>query len=567
MPRSRGVGAATAALVAVLVSPVALLAQDAVIQGTVVSGTQSPVPGAFITIEGMDASAVTNDNGRYRLVVPGTQVQGQQVALTVSSIGYRETSVQITLEPGTIEQDFTMPEQAVALDEVLVTGTAGNQERRAQPAVVSAVNAAEITEVAPVQSVANILQARTPGVVLRNESGTDGTGSQIRIRGVSSIELSNEPLIFIDGVRMNGDNDNVFNVGGQERSLLNDIKIEEIESIEVVKGPAAATLYGSDANAGVINIITKRGRAQSGFVHSFTVEYGEADPNFTPPTNYGMCTEEAIEDPEVFPACQGQPIGTTLSDSPLIRENSFGDGRRRNFVWSLRGGGERYAAFFSLGADDSRGTLENNRYGHISGRANFDYFVNDDLRMEFGLGLNRTNTQLPRNDNDIYGYLGGGLLGDPRTVGAAKDGWYAPNRQTLAISSYENVNRTMRIQPRVSIQYTPISWFSNRLTFGGDLIRTRAFSFWAKNDDGWWDNAPVNTGRINEASRSEDRLTFDYLGNITSNLTDELRADLSFGSQVITEHTYETEAEGTGLVTNDVRSVNAAAELTDGGQF
>jgi TonB-linked SusC/RagA family outer membrane protein len=564
MPRIRSL---VAALVAVLVLPLAAAAQDAVISGVVRSQTQAPVRGAFVTLSGIEgAAAVTNDNGLYRLVVPASRVQGQQVMMNVSSIGYRSTDVTITLRPGAMQQDVTLSEEAIALDEVIVTGTVGNQERRAQSAVVSTVNAAKITEVAPVQSVANLLQARSPGVMLRRESGTDGTAQTIRIRGISSIGLSNEPLVFIDGIRMDGGDSQQFGVGGQQGSRLNDIKIEEIESIEIVKGPAAATLYGSDAVAGVINIITKRGRAQSGFTQSITMEYGEGTPNFTPPDNYGVCSAGAQSRPTTYPACQGVSEGTVLVDNPLIRENAFGDGRRRNLVWSLRGGGDDYAAFFSLGADDARGTLPNNNYGHLSGRANFDYFVRENLRMEFGFGLSRTKTQLPINDNNIYGYTGGGFLGDPRTQGAAKDGWYAPNRQVLALSAYENVDKTVRVQPRFSINYSPFTWFTNRLTAGGDLIRTQAFSFWAKNDEGWWDDAPRNTGRIDEVADNENRLTFDYLGNITRNVTSDLRADLSFGSQILTSTNYTNNAQGTGLITNDVRSVNAAAELTNGGQ-
>jgi hypothetical protein len=186
--------------------------------------------------------------------------------------------------------------------------------------------------------------------------------------------------------------------------------------------------------------------------------------------------------------------------------------------------------------------------------------------MELGFGLVRVNTTLPNNDNNIYGYLGGGFLGDPRTVGAPKDGWYAPNRQALAIGSIENVDKSTRFQPRGSLTFTPFDWFSNKLTVGADMIRTEAYSFWAKNDDGWWDNAPVNTGEIGETRFLQDRYTFEYLGNVTRGLTDALRADISFGGQAIMFREDETDVEGQGLITNDVRDVNAAASLTGGGQ-
>jgi TonB-linked SusC/RagA family outer membrane protein len=552
------------ALAALLV-PVLASGQNTTLTGVVRSETQAAVRGAFVQIPSLNLTTITNDQGYYSIVVPAARATGT-VTMSVTSIGYKPVEVQISLRAGRVTQDVIMMEQAVALDEVVVTGTAGRQERRAQAAVVASISAAKVAEVAPVQSVSNLLQARTPGVILRNNSGTTGVGSTIRIRGQASINLSNEPLIFIDGIRAQGGDRQIYGVGNQQGSALNDIKIEDIENIEIVKGPAAATLYGADANAGVINIITKRGRQGAGFTQQVTVEYGEADPNFTPPQNAARCTQSVLNNPTAFPGCRGKALNEVIFDNPLVREKSFIDGRYRNFGWSLRGGGERFSVFTSLGFDDDNGTLPNNEYGHMTGRANFDFFPHEKLRMEFGFGLGRTTTQLPINDNNIYGYLGGGLLGDPRTLGGAKDGWYGNNRQTIAISSYENVDKTLRIQPRFSVNYQPFQWFTNRLTVGGDLTRTSAYSFWSKNSIGWFDSSVLNSGQIGEGRQSIDRFTFDYLGNITRSLHEMLRADFSFGTQVLTRKTDLTNATGSGLINNDVRSVNAAAQLTGGGQ-
>jgi TonB-linked SusC/RagA family outer membrane protein len=550
-------------LVAALLVPCAVSAQNAVITGTVRSETQTSVRGAIVTIAALEVTAVTNDNGNYRLIVPADQVRGQTVTVAVTSIGYRDVSAELTLSPGDIQQNFQMTEEAVALDELIVTGTAGRQERRAQAAVVSTINAAKIAEVAPVTSVANLIQGRTPGVMMRQTVGSSGSGQTIRIRGVASIGLSSEPLIFIDGVRSDGGNEQNFGVGGGEGSQLNDLKMEDIENIEIVKGPAAATLYGSDASAGVINVITKRGRVQSGFTQSFTVEYGQADPNFTPPSNYARCPEDP---PSSWTACQGQPEGTLLIDNPLVRENAFGDGRYRNLVYSVRGGGPNYGVFLSFGADDDQGTLPNNEYGHYSGRAAFDFVPSQQLRMEFGFWVGRTERQLPHNDNNIYGWLGGGYLGNPATRGGPNDGWYGANRTSLAIGSLETYDKSLRFQPRIAIQYTPFSWFSNRLMVGGDIQRVRSYQFWPKNPDRWFDSAPLNTGQIGERRDSEDRITIDYLGNVTWNATPDIRSDFSFGAQILTEAEDETFATGQGLVTNVVRNVSAAAVLSGGGQ-
>lgn len=165
---------------------------------------------------------------------------------------------------------------------MIVSGTAGRLERRAQASVVQKINAAQVAQSSPVRTIGNMLQARVPGVSVQDASGTSGTAQTIRIRGLSSIDLSNEPIVFIDGVRADNRIRQIYGTGGQSGSRLNDVQPEDIESIEVVKGPAAATLYGADATAGVIQIITKRGRPGGGFQQTIGFEFHSLDHNWDP---------------------------------------------------------------------------------------------------------------------------------------------------------------------------------------------------------------------------------------------------------------------------------------------
>lgn len=548
----------------VLLAPASLFAQSVILTGVVRSDAQAIIPGALVTIPALNLSQVTNDLAQYRLVIPDAQV-GQAVVIQVRSIGFASAEATVTLRAGTNTRNFTLVTRAIQLDQVVVSGTAGRQEVRAQGAVVAHIDAEKIVETAPVTSVANLLQSRTPGLVMRNESGTNGTASTIRIRGASSITLSNDPLVFIDGIRVDGGAQQIYGLGGQSGSRLNDVNVNDIESIEVIKGPAAATLYGSDAVAGVINIITKKGRTGAGFVQTFNVEYGESDANFDAPRNWGVCDSRALSRPTSYPACVGQAEGTILSDSPLDRDAAFGNGTYKNANYSLSGGGQNYSAFLSLGWNRDEGTVPNNLYGQMNGRGSFNYEVRPNLRMDFQMAMIRVQTDLPNNDNNIYGYMGGGMLGDPRTIGARKDGWYA-QRQTEATNSLENTDKSTRFQPRLSVNYQPWGWFRNQVTVGADLARTEAMNFWAKNDEGWWDNGPQNTGQVGEARRIEDHLTFKYLGVINRNISNSLRADLSLGAELLAERSDLTNVTGQGLVNNDVRSVNAASILLNGGQ-
>src|SRR5690606_9197839 len=119
-----------------------------------------------------------------------------------------------------------------------------------------------IQEVAPVANVRDVIGTREPGASVMGGAGTPGAGSVIRIRGSSSLSLDNSPLIYVDGVRVDG-GQRSGGYASQGMSRLDDFSPEDIESIEIIKGPAAASLYGTEAANGVIQIITKRGRPGS----------------------------------------------------------------------------------------------------------------------------------------------------------------------------------------------------------------------------------------------------------------------------------------------------------------
>ena len=160
-----------------------------------------------------------------------------------------------------------MSERALELNQIVVTGTAGGAEKRELGTSVSAVNAADVMAQTSVPSVDALLNGRAPGVVVLPGSGQVGAGAIIRVRGVGTFSLSNQPLIYVDGIR--SDNGQTGLV-----QRFDDFDPEQIESIEVLKGPAAATLYGTEAARGVINIITKKGAAGSN-KYTFTARDGD----------------------------------------------------------------------------------------------------------------------------------------------------------------------------------------------------------------------------------------------------------------------------------------------------
>ena len=545
---------------------VALSAQTGMIAGKVVDRTsQRPLEDARVVLPGTTLEARTNGAGEYRFAA----VRPGRVVIGVYRLGYRAMSdTVVVVAAKSTTQDFQMSASLVTLGELVITGTAGNLERKAQAALVASISASSITRDAPIASVGNLLQSRVPGVALTTQSGSAGSGTTIRIRGASSINLSNQPLLFIDGIRiLEGQ------VGrgqaGQQYDRLNDINPDEIESIEVVKGPAASTLYGADASAGVIQIITKKGRAGSGnakgMQQSVRIETGTSEINWTPPANYGLCTAANVAATSTNPLCRGLAVGALVQDNPIMRVGAFRTGTDRVISWNGRGGGQNYGYNLSYGEDKTLGTLPNNTYQRINVRTNFNYVPTEKLTIDAGLGLLQSETQLPDNDNNIFGWLGGSMLGSPLTrsdaVAASNDGWYGFNRHYNAINGITRKLRTHRVTTNITSTYLPVSWFNNRVTLGMDFLGDEQRSFFPKNDSTWYGGL-TDGGSHTQDFRYGERYTFDYLGNIRRQFGPQWETNLSFGLQVISTRNSVNGATGIGFVTNANNSIGSAATTT-----
>ena len=225
------------------------------ITGTVYDAdTGDVLPGAQVVIPSLNLGAVTDLDGVYTI----DDVPAGDYTLEARFIGYASERQNISIANGqTIESDFTMGASAINLDEVVVTGAGGPVEKRKLGNSISSIDVASLQD-APVSNFSEVLQGREPGVVGLPSGGQTGEGTRIRIRGTASLSQSNEPIIYIDGVRANNGGGLTFNGGGSP-SRLDDINPDAIERVEILKGAAAATLYGSEASNGVIQIFTKRG--------------------------------------------------------------------------------------------------------------------------------------------------------------------------------------------------------------------------------------------------------------------------------------------------------------------
>ncbi len=226
---------------------------SATIAGKVTDVDGNALPGANVVIKSLNLGAATDINGDYTFIVPAKYVQGQQVKITARFIGFQHKTDTINLKPGTIAVDFALAIDILNMDAIVVTGLVDETPRTKLAFSVGRIDE-QVLEHAPAVSPENALRGRIAGVKVIKGSGRPGSSASVILRGATSINASgrsNEPLYVIDGIIIDP------SVVG---SPMNDISGEDIESIEVVKGAAGASLYGSRAANGVINIKMKRGK-------------------------------------------------------------------------------------------------------------------------------------------------------------------------------------------------------------------------------------------------------------------------------------------------------------------
>lgn len=261
-----------------------VLAQNAVIRGTVTSqDRKEPITGVNVLILGLNISVLTSDRGTYVLTVPAARITSAPVIVTARGIGFKSLSRTMTLTAGEQTADFTLQTDINRLEEVIVTGSLEGIERAKVPYAVGRLTAEDLP--VPSSDPIRALAGKVAGLRIGATTGRPGTTPEIMLRGPKSINgtgRSQEPLIIVDGI--------VLHVGSyQELGGL------DIESVEVVKGAAGSSLYGTQAANGVITIKTKRGGTTDGVKFNVRTEWGFSDFNsidFGLPTNHNLQLDE-----------------------------------------------------------------------------------------------------------------------------------------------------------------------------------------------------------------------------------------------------------------------------------
>ena len=532
-------------------------AQQGTVGGTVVAaGTQEPIVGAQIVVVGTTLRTQTDAAGRFRL----TGVSGSSATLEVRRIGY--VLARVPARVGADDNQIVLSVSATSLEAVVVTGTAGAAQKREIGNAVGQINAAEVVQQAPIVSMQSLLNGRSPSVVVMPTSGQVGTGSQVRIRGQASFSLGNSPLIFVDGVRVNNDPatgpvSQAF--GSQPISRLNDFNPNDIESIEILKGPSAATLYGTEAANGVINIITKKGAASESPRWNMTVRQGVnyfADYRDRFAQNYGaMRTAPTgpITGPLValdFDSLLVGACGSAAATSAGERCDIYQNGAQSETELSVSGGVGALNYYASGAYQDAEGAEPRSRRKHYSGRLNLSFAATPKFNISANIGQVSGPTNLPC-DAGCGGYTWTTLSATPNNYNLAnRHGFHSslPYVYDQTVLIWQDLDRTTA---SVRFEHQPTSWLSHRLSLGADATRE------GNNEWGPRVDSLQSLGYRYIWQRQVIDQSIDYTANANWNFRPTMRFTTSGGMQYFSHGIHSAEAFGSVFPAPGLKAVSA----------
>ena len=579
----------------VAVIPAVGQAQQASVTGRVMAaGTSEPLVDARVTAVGSNSGATTNQEGRYTL----RNVPAGVIEVRVIRVGYQEQKKSVTVtagEPATL--DFTMTAAVVILPDIVTTATGEQRRVELGNAIATLGDVNKRVEQTVVTNMSDLLVAKAPGVNILPGNMT-GSAGQIHIRGISSLSLTNNPIWVVDGVRFNTNAINV-GVGGTSTSMLNGLNPEEIEDVEIVKGPSAATLYGTDAANGVIVITTKKGRAgktkwtwfgEGGLVqdkNKYPTAYAEWGHNASGATirclNYTInqtCTLDSVtslnvlETPGLTPLTNGHrdQYGLQVSGgSDAVRY--FVSGDLENELGPVKMPSHDIDVFQSQGLPVRDEWIHPEALQRQSIRANMNMTLSPVFDLSFNGGFVKTNQRLPEVDNNFFsiyyqsmmspGFQGPGL--GVTGVGTRGEDLHGNNGYNygdiMQVYTEEDIQRTLG---SVQANWRPFSWMANDATVGIDLASRQDPSICRFNECP--DQGTLRQGSVSDQT-SENR---NFSAKATSNATWQAKPWASLrttvGADYINIESDNTSSSGTNLPPG-AQTVGSAASRAGSNQL
>lgn len=553
------------------------------ITGKVTNDKDLPISGASVTIKNSGLGTSSNSDGTYE--ISGTIKPGR-ITVLFSAIGNKSREETLTIgSASSYTLNASLVSDALGMDEVIVTGTSIGTTRKQLGSYVSTVKAEELSKGVAANAL-QALQGKTAGAQISQNSGDPAGGISVRLRGISTVLSSSEPLYIIDGVIVNNATNRVTNTSGNYdggnfvgtigQNRLVDINPVDIERIEVLNGAAASAIYGSRANAGVVQIFTKRGKSGKAVINfSSSVMFNSlrkaVDVNQSP-TKFGGPTDG--------PGAQTQDVLTpALTNTTAVTRYDYNDYIFRNAVStdnniSISGGTEKTKYFASGSYFNNEGIVKNTNFRRYSFRMNLDQELSQ--KLNFNIGLNYVNSYAnekpdgnsffsPLNSINIIGNFHDiekrDALGNILAIG--ERGRVNP---VSVIEDIKQKNETNRVIASAGLKFKPVKGLTFDYTLGIDQYTQRGATFippFAYNvSTGFYGGGPTLDPTLNgyagTATNDFFQINNEVNGTYQFNFSDRITSTTQVGYSVQYEKNNYSLLQGRGLAPF-VETVNGAS--------
>ncbi|NVO19838.1 MAG: TonB-dependent receptor [Bacteroidetes bacterium] len=429
------------------------------VTGKVTSASDdSPIPGVTVLIKDTQKGVSTEANGTYKIDVDA------KTTLVFSFIGMKKKEIPVN---GQSKINVSLEDESVNLGEMVVVGYS-TTSRKLLSGSVGLVNEEEIKNV-PIRTIDGVLQGKSAGVVINQNSGTPGGQNSIKLRGGSSIFASNQPLIVIDGVPMITGSYGQIGYSGQEIDAISDLNPDDIESFTILKDASATAIFGARASNGVIQITTKKGN------------YQKTNVNFN--TSFGMQTLPAERLPKLMNAAQWNEYkGTDVQgiDTDWMKE-ILQWGPTSNNELSLSTGNDKTRLYISGSAFRQDGTVKSTSFNRYSGRMGVDHKLTKNLTIGCGASISYSKTRRVEGDQTLFGPLPNALSIPAIYPVYNEDGSYnedGPYANPVAIiNETKNIAYDNRNSGNINLEYKFLNGFTFTSKWSADVYSLREHEY------------------------------------------------------------------------------------------
>ena len=502
------------------------------VQGVVIDKDKGePLPFANVLIKGTSIGAATDRNGKFTFVYE----TDKEFTIVVRFMGYKTQEQQFSPDDDVSNLRFELAEDVFHVEEIVVTGIASRTSREVAEVAVSRINASELTAMHSYQDLSQLIAAKTPGVRIEPASGNVAGGIRFNMRSGGGLNGDEQPIVYIDGIRVDsdeygGDVGPGIWTGGQGIGLLSTINPEDIETIEILKGPAAAASYGTGGSNGVVLITTKRGKVAAGEPKGVSISYKLLS---------GLNTQGYLYEEEDFTTAEY--VNGIHHDGPILQHSL-----------SASGGTEKVRYYVGIDGRSEHGLMLHDYMNRKTLRTNFDVFPDEKFILMASTCYTLSENRRPETDDNEYSWIGQNIK------------WpLYPYIDSTAIASINTTSNMNRFLGSVQATWIPINGLEAKASLGIDEYDLIDNEFYPP---GYEMGATGSFGRKDVQNRQNNQYTYNANVRYRFSPLRGLTINSLAGTQLFERRVRTSRIRKLGFLTTLITDVGAGEEYVNGSE-